>query len=106
MRLFRYISKALLVTQEVAVNRFTVEEDRPSSRLDQTRQHFECRGFARAIGAQVARDLSGPDNKAHVLYGGNPGIKLRDFANFKHEIRSPTECGRPVVRVSGLCSRL
>jgi len=93
IRLFRHVSHALLVGDEIAANGLAGEENFARPDLDQPGDHFHGSGFAGAVGAQVAGDFARGGGEADVIYGQDAREALGDVAQFEcHDSRYSTPC--------------
>ena len=84
MRLFGHVAHALLVGDQVALDRFAVEQDLAGGGVHQAGDHLHGGGLAGAVGAQVAGDLAGTGGKADLIDGGDAEKTFGDVAQFEH----------------------
>ncbi len=84
MRLFRHVTHALLVRDQVGLNALAVEQDLARGRLDEPGDHLHGGGLAGAVRTQVTGDLAGARREANVVDGGDAEEMLGNVAKFEH----------------------
>ncbi|MGC2531030.1 MAG: hypothetical protein WA639_25060 [Candidatus Acidiferrum sp.] len=84
VRFFGHVPNALLVGDQVVVNRLSLKINLARSGFHQAGDHFHCRGFAGPIQPKVASDFAWPCRKADVVHGGTPFESLANVAQFEH----------------------
>ena len=69
VRLFRYVAHATLVGDEVVLDALAIEEDLAGGHFHQAGNHFHGGGFTRSVWPQIAGDLAGARDEAHIIDG-------------------------------------
>ena len=83
MRLFRHITHALLVRDQVALNGIAVEQNFAGGHLHQPGDHFHGGRFAGAVRPQVAGHLARRGRRTTSIDGEDAEESLRDVAKFE-----------------------
>src|SRR5580704_5379760 len=84
MGLFRNVSDCRLVGLQVRERVGAVKADSSACRLQQTRQDFDCRAFARPVGTKQSENLSCSDREGDVLYASERPIAFGQMLDVQH----------------------
>ena len=84
VRFLGHVSKTSAKRNHVARDVVAVEEHDAVGRVEEAGDHLDGRRLARSVRAQVADDLAGTHDEAHLVDGGNPVESLGQLADFEH----------------------
>src|SRR6185437_5564352 len=100
VRFFRNVADAPLKSNEVLPDVRAVEKDIAVARLDEAGQNFYSCALTGSVRTQVAENLPGAYDEAHVIHHGHAVIPLHQPAHFQH--LEPLDTGSARIVPGGL----
>ena len=105
VRLLGNVAEALPVRDSITLDRFALEKDLASTRLDETRNHLQGSGLAGAVGSQISSDFTAARYEADVFHRGNSRVELRDVSEFERHLLTAGEQRQAGKSCSGILKK-
>src|ERR1700749_1017922 len=86
IRFLGHVTHALLPRDRIALDPLPLKQNVPGRYLNQPRDHLHRRGLARAVRAEISRDLARASGEAHIRNRRNLEETLRNVAKLEHGV--------------------